>query len=72
MHKKKHIHTRHATQNYIQNYFAEPYGGISASKMIIPVFYWFCVLVVGRVKNGFLIKYILVFYTIQIQNYNIF
>ena len=28
---KKYIHTRHATQTYIQNYFVEPYGGISAS-----------------------------------------
>ena len=35
---KKDIHTRHATQNDIQKYFAEPYGGILPSKMIYSYF----------------------------------
>ena len=35
---KKDMHTRHATQTYVQKYFAKPYGGISASKMIYPYF----------------------------------
>ena len=36
MHKGKKKKTPH--KNYIQNYFAEPYGDISASKMIYPYF----------------------------------
>ena len=47
---KKDIHTRHATKNYIQNYFAEPYGGISASKMIYPYFTDFVYLLKGERK----------------------
>ena len=35
---KIHSHIRHATQNYIQNYFVKSYGGISPSKMIYPYF----------------------------------
>ena len=48
--EKKDIHTRHATQIYIQNYFAEPYGGISASKMIYPYFTDFVYLLKGERK----------------------
>ena len=47
---KKDIHTRHATQTYIQNYFAEPYGGISASEMIYPYFTDFVYLLKGERK----------------------
>ena len=48
--KKGDIHTRHAIQTYVQNYFAEPYDGISASKMIYPYFTDFVYLLKGERK----------------------
>ena len=50
--EKKDIHTRHATQTYIQNYFDEPYGDISASKMIYPYFTDFVYLLKGERKTS--------------------
>ena len=48
---KKDIYTQETPhQNYIQNYFAEPYGGISASKIIYPYFTDFVYLLKGERK----------------------